>query len=296
MRVWSKNEQNSSWRMCHYSFEDLIENECKLPMETTGTPPRLPFTNSGTSVMIEVRTGVKMRVGSIQTRLLKYMGRTYRKFIEKGVTIKICTSTPSAGTKWKEVRLKDPLALNPNSEEAMAIGVAQEYEVPDMIFDGANKDLGEVIDPKTGSHARISFRLSRMSKIEVWRKIGRGEKGQSVVKDDEDEKKLRKYGIGDKGQGFSLLREDREINANGTYGIYNKHPGYDYIHGEINFPVILDPFFTVQTNKSRYKVRKDLEDALKDHLKEIHQIAYNDHQNDGINEKIERNRSIHTRC
>lgn len=278
--VWSKNKENASWRMCHYSFSDLIENQCKLPMEYSGTPPRLTFTETGTMVMIEIRTGVKMRVGSIQNRLLKYMGRTYRKFLEKGLTIKICTSTPSSKPNWKSVHLKDPLALNPESEEALAIGLAEEYLVEDFIFDGTNEDLGEIIDPVTGSYARIEFRISRMSRAKVRRNLKLN--SSVLLKDDNEDKTLRKYGIGSLGQGFSLLREGREIAESGTFGIYKKHPGYDYIHGEINFPLILDQFFSIQTNKSRYNVRKDLQDALKIHLKEIHQAAYNDHQKDGF--------------
>ena len=277
--VWSRNRSNKAWRMCMYSFEDLIENNCRLPTEMEGNPPRLPMSDTGTVVVIEIRTGVKMRAGAIQTRLLKYMGRTYRKFIQAGLRMQICSTTPSSKPNWKVVNLKDPLALHPESQEAKEIGTAIEYEVEDLVFDGSNEDIGEIVDPNTDSYARIKFRLSRMSRTEVRKRLKISH--VSGLKDEHEDKTLNKYGIGYEGQGFSLLREGREIHHNGTFKIYTKHAGYDYIHGEIDFPLIIDPFFNVQTNKSRHEVRADIGEAMKKHLQPSLMDAYYGHQQDG---------------
>jgi hypothetical protein len=277
--VWSRNTSNDTWRMSMYSFDDLIENNCRLPAEVEGNPPRLPMSETGTVVVIQIRTGVKMRAGAIQTRLLKYIGRTYRKFIQSGLRIQICTSTPSSKPNWKVVNLKDPLALHSDSQEAKEIGTAIEYEVEDLVFDGYDESIGEIVDPNTDSYARIKFRLSRMSRMEVRKRLKLS--NASGLKDEHEDKTLRKYGIGYKGQGFSLLREGREIHENGAFKIYTKHAGYDYIHGEIDFPLILDSFFNVQTNKSRHEVRPDIGEAMKKHLQSSLMKAYYDHQQDG---------------
>lgn len=280
--VWSKTIDDANWRMSRYNFQDLVENECKLPAEVQGMPPTILVGKSGTIVHIEIRTGAKMRANSIQTRVLRYLGRAYRKFIQDGVEINIGTSTYKSKPKWKKVSLKDPLALHPDSEEVKGIGLAINYPVDDLIMDGRNEFLDEeIIDPKTGMFARVKFKLSRISRTKFASRINSHDHSE-ILKDDEEEQKIReRYGIGMDGQGYSLLREGREIQANGTFGIYTKHPEFNYIHGEIDFPVALDRYFGVQTNKSRYKLRRDMEKALKAHLLETYMKAYYDNQKDG---------------
>ena len=102
------------------------------------------------------------------------------------------------------------------------------YIHPDMIFDGSNDDLGQVIDPK-GLPAIIKIKLSRMSKTEVRRKL-KLTSAPGTKSDEED--KTEKYGIGNTGQVFFI--KGREIHDNGTFGIL-RNTGYDYIHGEIDF-------------------------------------------------------------
>ena len=289
--IWSKTIDDANWRMSRYNFQDLVENECKLPAEIQGMPPTVLVGNSGTIVQIEIRTGAKMRANSIQTRVLRYLGRAYRKYIQNGVVINIGTSTYNTKPKWKKVSLKDPLALHPDSEEVKGIGLAVNYPVDDLILNGENEFLDEeIIDPKTGTFAKVQFKLSRISRTKFRSRVN--PIGNSdILKDDEEEEKAReRYGIGMDGQGFSLLREGREIQANGTFGIYTKHPGYDYIHGEIDFPVALDRFFGVQTNKSRYKVRRDMQKAMAAHLENARLKAYYDNQEDGVeNDELKAN-------
>ena len=280
--VWSKTTDDANWRMSRYNFQDLVENECKLPAEIQGMPPTILVGDSGTIVRIEIRTGAKMRASSIQTRVLRYLGRAYRKYIQNGVEINFGTSTFNTKPKWKKVSLKDPLALHPDSEEVKGIGLAVNYPVDDLILNGENKFLDEeIIDPKTGTFARIQFKLSRISRTKFRARMNQYG-NNDILKDDEELEKAReRYGIGMDGQGFSLLREGREIQANGTFGIYNKHEGYNYIHGEIDFPVALDRFFGVQTNKSRHNVHKDMKKAMAAHLEDVRLKAYYDNQKDG---------------
>ena len=40
---------------CRYNFQDLVENECKLPAEVQGMPPTILVGKSGTIVHIEIR-------------------------------------------------------------------------------------------------------------------------------------------------------------------------------------------------------------------------------------------------
>ena len=78
---------------------------------------------------------------------------------------------------------------------------------------------------------------------------------------------LEKYGIGYDGQGFNLLREGRELAANHSLNLYTKHGKFNYMHGDINFPAVMDGYFGVQSNKSRTSMNSTVREALKKHLK-----------------------------
>ena len=54
--------------------------------------------------------------------------------------------------------------------------------------------------------------------------------------------------------------------------IYSKHSDFHYMHGEVDFPVCLDRFFHVQTNKSRYTIDERMGEVLSLHFNK-HLIA-----------------------
>ena len=121
-----------------------------------------------------------------------------------------------------------------------------------------------MLDPNTGLPARIQFRLSLIDNASSRRKLGLpvGIPGASNLND----KTLKKYNIGHDGQGFSVLREGRELAHARSLGIYTKHPEYNWMHGSIDFPSALDDLMNVQVNKNQFEVDPRLREVLKSHL------------------------------
>ena len=140
--------------------------------------------------------------------------------------------------------------------------MAKAYDVPPLV-------MNDIIDPETGEPAVITFRLSLMHSITARRKLGLPLTGSTGAAGSlgGDDGLLKKYGIGYDGQGFNLLREGRELAANASLNLYNKHPKFNFMHGDIDFPAIMDGYFGVQSNKSRTSMNSTVREALKKHLK-----------------------------
>jgi hypothetical protein len=259
--VWSKNETNAQGRQVQYRFTDVVANDCHLPNEIERMSPTLSSDPTGTVIELVLDDSAHMRPGAIQTRFLKFLGRNYRNAINGGVSITVIAMTAKGSPSAKRVRLRDPLSLMEGSMEVDDIGMAKAYNVPDLV-------MHDIIDPETDEPALISFRLSLMNSIAVRRKLGlqlTGATGQGFAKGDDN--LLKKYGIGYNGQGFNLLREGRELAANASLNLYAKHGNYNYMHGDINFPSVLDGYFGVQSNKSRTGMNSKMKFSLKQHLK-----------------------------
>ncbi len=263
-RVYTKQDGDPDWRWSEYNFDRLVANDCVLPPEQLGGLDFFPPWETGTFVVIDLADSAGMRPGAHQSRILAWVGRVYRVMIDQGLTI---TVVARAGTKddVKVATLRDPLALMPESKEAKGLGDVKEYEVPDFVFDDETSPVGVVIDPKTGEPARITFRLSLIDNASSRRKLGLpvGIPGASNIND----KTLKKYNIGYDGQGFSLLREGRELAHGRSLGLYTKDPRFNWMHGSIDFPTALDDLMNVQVNKNQFELDPRLRDLLKEHLR-----------------------------
>lgn len=258
--VWSKNAGNAQGRCVTYRFDDVVANDCMLPPEETKPRPKFTDATTGTVVELVLEDSAHMRPGAMQTRFLKFLGRNYRNAIHRGVSITVVSMSAKGQPSSKKVHLRDPLALMEGSEEVEKLGMAKAYDVPPLV-------MNDIIDPETGEPAVINFRLSLMNPITVRRKLGLNLTDTDVEAMKKDgETKLKRYGIGHDGQGFNLLREGREIAANASLNIYNKHPMFNNMHGDIDFPAVMDGYFGVQSNKSRTSMNVKIRDALKKHL------------------------------
>ena len=260
--VWSRNAGNEAWRSSFYNHADLLANGCKLPPEYVGQPPFAPPGDTGTVVDIELHGTENARPGAHQTRLLSLLGRTYRRHIAEGVHMSVNVLSAKKNDA-KAVRRSDPLALDPEAHETKMMGQAQAYEVPPLVFDEDNP-VETVTDPETGTWASITFRLSLIPRAVAMRRLEPHLDGKSAPA---QKKVLKGLGIGHDGQGFSLLREGRELTHGQTFGVYLKHAEQSWMHGDIDFPTCLDHLFNVQTNKSRFDLPVEVKHLLKAHLK-----------------------------
>lgn len=279
--VFSKNQGNEQWRCSKYQFEDIIDNDCKLPNEFMENLPFLPPGETGTVVDIELHETEDARPNAHLKRLLSTLGRTYRRKLAEGISITIAVL--GKNENHRAIEITDPLVLNPKARETKVLGQAIEYNVPDIVFDEDN-DFGCIIDPNTNEPARIQVRLSLIPRTLALKRLEDELKGKDGI---DRQKILNKYGIGYDHQGFSLLREGRELATAKTFGIYAKHNMYNYMHGEIDFPTCLDALFDIQTNKSQYHVSRKMKDVFVKHIKPYTDQIFADTRQAQEHQKIE---------
>lgn len=179
------------------------------------------------------------RINGDMEGLANYLGRTYRKFIERG--LKVYMGTKMAGDtdyKTEQVFLHDPLYLAGPTK-----------------FDNENREAGKPFDPKasdwgtiripkeiTGQPGKTADVVIRMSLLpEEWRMV-EGAGGNPEAK------KRRIH----ENEGFSILRADREVLyghvpfMTGNKGAA-KALDIDRFWGcEIAFPPELDDYFQVR--------------------------------------------------
>ena len=227
-------------------------------METERQPPWLNLPDTGTIVVMEnVDRADYVRGDAIVAMLLKNLGRVYRMFLAYGTNISI-----SHGKTEKTVRINDPLVVLEASEEVQHLGgPSRDYGEIVLTFDKANP-MGEIIDSQTGEPAECAFVFRRLS-VETVRTALKLPLVGSV-----DTKVMGKWNINARGQGFSVLRNGREIRNGETLGVFTTHPEYNFFRGQVAFSEALDGLFNVKTNKSRFSINNDFRKYLIDTIGE----------------------------
>jgi len=248
--VYSKTINDSQWRHSWYDFTEL-ENEplCELPEERFKNPPWLT-TDSGTIIILDSMEGADFKhSGHVVNMLVRSLGQTYRKFIGDGRSITITQDGRKKKVKSTRIKINDPLHQMPNSEEVKTFGLSHgPYEV-NIRFDGqSGNTIGEIIDPRTGQPAEIKIRMVRIDAENLRRKLGLT---SSVPA---NHKLFREWGFRNEDQGFSILRNGREIRFGERLGLWAPSGHFAYFRAELQFPEILDKLFNIQVNKSRFTI------------------------------------------
>jgi len=187
-------------------------------------------------------------IDKLVIHIIQNIGEVHRKYINAGKKITV---------NHAEVKVVDPLMLIPGCLYSDTIGQSSEFvEIKPIVVDE--------IDPYTRKPAKINIKIILMDletirKNKDWRAIP------------------RKVGINIENQGFYLMRHNRQIGRALSLGIYTKHPDFNYFRGEISFPPVLDKYFGVQTNKSRFSldpsIRDIIKERLKGHLEQIRKVV-----------------------
>jgi len=251
-------------RTCYFDLDMLKKTDAQLPDETTvkeipetHMPDNWNFAEKGTLVILEDidKAGWK-QPRSLQKYLTKEIGRIYRRPIASGLNISISVSSKDDVV---EISARDPLCQLPFSEEVETFGVMPTTATCKLIFDG--KDLSKlpvVIDPNTGAPAIIHV---RMVKLDV-KRIRDTLEVELTTGTPKNRGKLTEWGFSLDGQGFSVMRNGRELQHSKTLGCFSKASAFNYFRGEVEFPTCLDRYFNVQTIKGRYSLDSGLRDAL----------------------------------
>ncbi len=240
VEVYSRARANDDFMYTYIDLE-MIGNGDQLfiPFPEMRTPKAeygdLLKNSSGTIVIL---TNCD-RISGDMEGLANYLGRTYRRFIERGLKIYIGTKMENdAEYKTEQVFLHDPLYLSGPTK-----------------FDNENRECGKPFEPKasdwgtiripkeiTGQPGKTADVVIRMSLLpEEWRMF-KGAGGSPEAK------KRRIH----ENEGFSILRADREVLyghvpfMTGNKGAA-KALDIDRFWGcEISFPPELDDYFQVR--------------------------------------------------
>jgi len=160
------------------------------------------WTQSGTMIIFENIEEKFHRIKVMETflaELKQRLARVYRYAIETGLEIVV---TSPDNLDLTPIKPWDPLCQMRGSETAR-FGPVDDTAKQTLVFDGAgSKPL--IDDPTTGLPAIIEIRFARIDRQIVVRQLG-DEKSSTFRKFN------KKYGFNLAGQGFSLVRGDREI-------------------------------------------------------------------------------------
>lgn len=248
VEVYSRTQGNEDF---HYTFIDLDDiqqgNPLYIPTPVAQNPP------SAYAAILEDTRGTIVilkkcdRINDDIAGFSNYLGRTYRKFIERGLKIKL---------NGEPVYLHDPLYISgPTVFDEQSLRDSGVME-PKATLLGETRLSLEIPD-SDGKKADVVIRMSLLPK--EWRTVAGVGGGQDAKK--------RKI---DQNEGISILRADREVLYGHVPFIIGKKGearslDIDRWWGcEISFPPELDNYFQVRYIKRGAEPVTFLRDQIRD--------------------------------
>ena len=256
IEVYSRIHAHEEFRYTFIDLDDIQQgNLIQIPNPVVQSPPQnygdLLRKTSGTIVILKKCDRIE---GSVD--FSNYLGQTYRKFIERGLEIKL---------NGERVYLHDPLYM-----ASPTIFDEQRLKTEGAIEPKATS-LGEFRIPREipGSNGKTADVVIRMSLLpEEWRPtMGAGGNAEA---------KKRKI---DRNEGVSILRADREVfyghvpYITGKKGEAKSDDKDRWWGCEISFPPELDADFQVRYIKRGAEPTADLRDQIRAAIGDVVQTA-----------------------
>ena len=256
VEVYSKTRADEAFLYTFIDLDDIQNgNLIQIPEPVAQDPPQeygdLLIKTSGTIVILKTCDRIE---GDVDFSY--YLGQTYRKFIERGLEIRL---------NGNHVYLHDPLYM-----ASPTIFDEQKLKSEGTIEPKATS-LGEFRIPREipGSNGQTADVIIRMSLLpEEWRPTA-GSGGSA-------EAKKRKI---DKNEGVSILRADREVfyghvpYITGKKGEAKSDDKDRWWGCEISFPPELDHDFQVRYIKRGAEPTADLRDQIRETIKNVVRTA-----------------------
>ena len=282
--VYSK-VNGGSWRSCFIDQKDLEEHRAFLPPELKNNAPTIDaylaalddatkFENlqQGTLVVMEgITESGYSRTGSLQNFLERELGRIYRHQLSSGVSMHLVNL--DSGEPATKVIIRDPLCQMTDSYEVNRYGGTMPVKGNvRLVFDGVDvKSYPAIKDPVTGGYAVVEILMVNYDVRRVYNALG--VQANATVGGKEVESRKGRTNLGRAGfnriqQGFSLVRNGRELRSGQSLGIFTKDAQLNYFKGQISFPTCLDRLFGVQYVKNRFGIDPRLVDVLRDRCQE----------------------------
>jgi len=225
----------------HFSYIDLDElknNNAILPKPTIKKPKFNLECIDSNWTFIHLKdcddTDYKT-ISKLSEKVAEDIWRTYRYFMNNWLNIYL------NGIK---VKIIDPLFQMKGSKDYNTFWESQVLEDIEPII------IKDVIDPITKKPAEINITIILMN--------------FDIIKNIPWYRSEVKWVFNIPQQWFSLIRNGREIWTGLSLWIFTKHNNFNYFRWEILFPDCLDKFFWVHTNKSRFTVKAEIKDQIKE--------------------------------
>lgn len=253
VEVWSRERDDTDWLYTHIDLDDIEAGEmATIPAPTSKPLPEgledLPGAK-GTLVvwskadrLAQSETGGGRRADTVRTDLVNYIARTFRKFLDRGVTIEFDGAA---------VLPHDPLYLMTSTR-------FHQGSEPDPVAPHEWNDFVELQLPNDPSKtAKVHITMTLLPK--EWRRVLPGDGRSQFAKD-------RRI---DENEGFSILRADREIFVGYLPKIQPSQEGRPidrFIGMELRFEPLLDEYFHVRNVKKGAEPIEGLRDQLREKI------------------------------
>nr|AIF20706.1 hypothetical protein [uncultured marine group II/III euryarchaeote KM3_92_B07] len=269
--IWSKTADDAKWRYGYYDFDELMESEdCTMEpeVEVDSTGELIPSNlEHGTIVLMDINRDTIRYSGSAVDRISKLVGRVYRRWLADPEHRLVIKNVPlKAKEQFMKVLPRDPLHLIENSFEVQETVQGIVVGEDEIVLTSEHPLWPEEASEEGFDEAWIRMKVVRIPQAEWRRSVGLPPStgtGGAAVFNKEEETQFRKWGITGETQGFSLLRNGREIGCWLNLGLFNNHHKFTYFRGEVDFHPALDNLFGIENNKSRSSVPQEVVDLLK---------------------------------
>lgn len=258
-RVHTKTK-NGEWRWLDLDVTSMLEAitpEQPRPMlsppnkgapSPTALPPSWQWDHSGTMVTfheIPLKIHNITEVQMLAEELVKELGQVYRYAINDGLELSISSNEMLMP---RTIEPYDPMCMMPRSFTSK-FGPVDEWETLTIPMDGGSS-RPYILDPTTGQPAVVEVRFVRLEPGRVRQALGVADTAKKLPS-----KEAREHGFRLQDQGFSLVRGQREIGTQATFGLFTPDVGLRYFRGEVHFPPIqeIDRLFGIEPDKSKFK-------------------------------------------
>ncbi|GKZ16066.1 ATP-binding protein [Haladaptatus sp. T7] len=244
--VYTKQEDETDWRYTYLDLEEMEStNNTTPPLSKKKAPDHLdlanPVPDSGTIVSFEKcdNTNPKTARG-IEGQLIKNIPRVYRNYLDGDISITV------NGTNLEPI---DPLFM---MENARNVGELPE-KVP-LVEDPYLSKTIHLEEKKGDKKYPVKLTVVQLD-VEAIR-----------TSDAYSRTWMSDHNLTEANQGFSIVRNGREIRNGLTLGIFKRHASKNFMRAEIEFPPELDERFGIQTDKSRLSLKQSVKDKIENGL------------------------------
>jgi hypothetical protein len=242
--VYTQETHEDDFRYTYVDIDEMIDSRTVRPPSTKPDVPATSdwpqnFDDHGTLVILDkCDSPDRKSVNGMVKYLIPQLGRIYRRYLRADRDIVV---------NQTEVDPIDPLFLMDQAHNTSEIlSVDDPYRETEVKLESPSEDDSSQYPVKI---KLVKLPVERIRRNENWS----GDWMES-------------HGLTQQNQGFSLMRDRREIASGHSLRLFTKHQEHNYFRGEITFPPELDPYFGIEANKSNFSLKDPAKDKIENEV------------------------------